>query len=99
MISPLRTSPIRRGFCCQLFRPYMPVTGSLNSGIWGVLNVKIIKESPSTTMREIAALEHLHPIFSLLNSFVSRINEIAAEMKNIEMLNQSGDFPNAPLYV
>ena len=40
---------------------------------------------------------YLHFILFCLKSIVSTINAIAADMKNMEMLSQSGDLPKMPL--
>lgn len=80
-----------------IFTPYVPVIGSLNNGMCGGAKVNTTNNSAIRRINEKASFGDLHGRCSALNSFVSKINETAADIKNIAILIQSGDLPNTPL--
>ena len=56
-----------------------------------------INKIPIKHSASIARLGCLHIVESFLNCRVSYIYAVAAEIKNIAMFSQSGDFPITPL--
>ena len=77
--------------------PYLPVTGSRKRGILGGKNVNIANNMPIKQIIANATHDRIHEPFLCLKSDVSKRNAIPADIKNIVMLNQSGDLPKAPL--
>ena len=77
--------------------PYVPVSESRNSGICGVANVNTTNSTPIKHIMPRANRDRLHRRLSFLKTEVSKIKAIASDTKNIAILSQSGDLPNAPL--
>ena len=71
--------------------------GSLKIDKEGVLNVNIMNEKAIISNKKTENFEPIQKVELSFNFFVSYIYVIAAEMKNIIMLTQSGDFPIIPL--
>ena len=71
--------------------------GSLKIDKEGVLNVNIMNEKAIISNKKTENFEPIQKVELSFNFFVSYIYVIPAEMKNIIMLTQSGDFPIIPL--
>ena len=81
------------------FIPYAPLTGSKKIGILGVKKVKTINKMPMKHIERKASNGFLHLKFPFLSKTASSKKEIAAEIKNIAILSQSGVLPKTPFKV
>lgn len=81
------------------FSPYTPPTGSKKIGISGVKKVKTINKTPIKHIVRKASGVFLQLKFLFFSKIVSSKKELAAEIKNIAILSQSGVLPKTPFKV